>query len=595
MSKKVFVVLSLILVASMLLAACAPAAAPAPAEPTKGTESATSAPVTEPTKAVEVTKVPEATSAPAPADANSKYLTISNQLVSTWVRNFNPFSPDALAPSNLEMYEPMMVYNKNTGKLIPWLATEYSWNADNTVLTFKTRTGVQWNDGQPFSAKDVIFTFNLIKTNAALAAAASSTLNEYVDTYSATDDNTIVIKFKKVFTPALFDLANELIVPEHIWKDVKDPVTYTNDHPVATGPFTEVTKFEDQIFLLDKNPHYWQEGKPYIQGLRFPAWPGNDQANMALINGEVDWAGNFIPDIDKTFVSKNATDFHYYFANADAVMIYLNTNLKPFDNPEIRKAISMGIDRKMVVNVAEFDYAPVLDDTGIGDQYKNWKDPNSAKSTWTSYDVKAANDILDKAGYKKGKDGIRIGPDGKPMKYELIAVSGWTDWVSACQVIAQNMKDLGIDVSVNTPEYNAWYDSLSKKTYQWAIGWSSGGPTPYNFYRGQMSKLTVVAEGESANENWNRFVDPEADKLLDQFANTSDAAKQKEYMNQIQALFVKDAPTLPLFPGPDWYEYVTTRFTGFPTKDDPYAPGAPYNTPGNAGNTLLLLTTIKPK
>jgi peptide/nickel transport system substrate-binding protein len=157
------------------------------------------------------------------------------------------------------------------------------------------------------------------------------------------------------------------------------------------------------------------------------------------------------------------------------------------------------------------------------------------------------------------------------------------------------MKDLGIDITVQTPEYDAWYDQLGKGNHQWAISWSSGGPTPFNFYRGQLSKLTSVKVGDVANENWNRYVDPEADKLLEEFATTADPAKQKSLMDQIQMRFVNDAPALPLFPGPDWYEYVTTRFTGFPTKDDPYAPGPPYATPSGYESPLLVVTNLKPK
>jgi peptide/nickel transport system substrate-binding protein len=315
---------------------------------------------------------------------------------------------------------------------------------------------------------------------------------------------------------------------------------------------------------------------------------------MALANNELDWAGNFVPDIEKTYVAKDPTNFHYYFVGGDAVLLYINPTLKPFDKPEVRKAISMGIDRKMIVNVAMFDYIPPADATGLGDTYAPWKDPKAvADGTWTNYDVKKANEMLDAAGLAKGSDGIRRDQDGNPMKYSFIAVSGWTDWVSACQIIVQNMKDLGIDLTLTTPEENAWYDEISKGQHQWAIGWGSGGPTPYNFYRGQMSKITILPVGESASENWNRYVNPEVDTLLEEFAQTSSPEKQKEIMNQIQMIFVKEAPVIPLFPGPDWYEYNTTRFTGFPTKDDPYAPGPPFTAPYE--HTLIVLTTIKPK
>jgi peptide/nickel transport system substrate-binding protein len=476
----------------------------------------------------------------------------------------------------------MMIYNKSTGQLVPWLATEYAWNSDNTTLTFKIRPGVLWSDGQPFSANDIVYTFELIKNNPALAATASGVLSEYIDTFSAPDANTVEFKFKTVYTPALYDLADQLIVPQHIWKDIADPTTWTNETPVGTGPFTEVTKFETQIYVLEKNPNYWQPGKPYFQGIRYPAYADNDAANLALASGNLDWTGNFVPDIEKTFVAKDPANFHYYFVGGDAVLLYINLKLKPFDDPAVRKAISMGINRKMIVDTAEYSYIPPADATGLGDTYKTWKDPA------------AANAALDAAGLKKGTNGIRLDKSGKPMKYELIVPSGWTDWISAAQIISQNMSDLGIQITLNTPDETTDIETVEKGSFQWAILWGSGGPTPYNFYRGQMSRVTVQKEGDVASENFLRYVNPQADTLLEDFARISDLNQQKQIMSQIEAIYVDQAPSLPLFPGPDWYEYTTSRFTGFPSADNNYAPGVPY--PNSPYNTpLIVLTTIKPK
>jgi peptide/nickel transport system substrate-binding protein len=586
MNKKIFAALSLILIASMFLTACGSAATQAPAAPAAPADSA-------------ATAAPAAADTAAPAAAAStegKYLTVNVEQVSTWLRNFNPFSPDVRYPAQTAMYEPLMVFNKNTNELIPWLATAYKWNDDNTELTFTIRQGVLWSDGQPFSASDVIFTFDLLKKFPALATTATSILNDYVDTVTAPDASTVLIKFKKVYTPALYDLSNQYIVPEHIWKDVTDPVTYTNENPVGTGPFTEVTRFDDQIYVVEKNPHYWQPGKPYFQGLKYPAYPGNDQANMALTNGDLDWAGNFVPDIDNTYVAKDPANFHYYFGEGDTILLYINPALKPFDDPAVRKAVSMGIDRKMVVDTAEYGYIQPSDVTGISAEYASWKTVQvSDEDNWTAYNPEKANAALDALGLKKGADGIRLDKDGKPMKYTLIAVAGWTDWVSACQVIAQNMKDLGITITVETPEFNAWMDELGKGQHQWAISYSSGGPTPLNFYRGLMSKSTMLPVGEASDENWNRIADPEADALMEDFVKTSDAAQQKEIMAKIQTLFIKDAPALPLFPGPDWYEYSTRNFTDWPTKENNYAPGTPYASPAGSMSPLIMLTTIKPK
>jgi peptide/nickel transport system substrate-binding protein len=581
MYRRTLVVISLVSALAMLLSAC-------------GSAPVTPAPAVQPTQAAPGS-APATAAAPA-TGGQPVYLTVNSEQQSTWVRNFNPFSPDTRTQSQTIIYEPMMIFNKSKPELTPWLATGYTWNSDNTLLTFKLRDGVKWSDGQPFTAKDVTYTFDLLKKNPALLNNIGSILTDNLDSWDAPDNLTVEFKFKAVHTPALYLLANEIIVPEHIWKDVQDPATFTNDTPVGTGPFTQIVKFEDQIYILGKNPYYWQPGVPAFDGLRYPAYPGNDQANLALTNGELDWAGNFVPDIEKTWVSKDPTNFHYYFVGGDGVMLYLNPAVKPFDNADVRKAISMGIDRKMMLNVAEYDYVPPSDATGLSEEYKSWKDPAAVSAgTWTNYDAKAANDLLDKAGLKKDASGARLGPDGKPMKYSLIVPNGWTDWISACQIIAQNMKDLGIDITLDTPEQNSWQEQLFTGKFQWAMSWSSGGATPYNFYRGQMSKLTVLPIGDTANENWNRFVDPKADELLDAFAKTSDLAKQKDLMNQLQMVFVNDAPALPLFPGPDWYEYSTAHFTGWPTKENPYAPGPPYAAPVFAPSPLLVVTNLKPK
>ena len=110
-----------------------------------------------------------------------------------------------------------------------------------------------------------------------------------------------------------------------------------------------------------------------------------------------------------------------------------------------------------------------------------------------------------------------------------------------------------------------------------------------------MSKGTVQKIGETAGENWDRYQSPAADNLLDEFAKTSDPAVQKELMNQIQMVFVNEAPAIPLYPQVDWYEYNTARFNGWPTKDNPYAPGPPFAAPVNMETPLLVVTNLTPK
>jgi len=581
-------VLAGLLIVALLMTACGgspttPAAepTPAPAEPAAA----------EPTAATAA----EATAGPAEPTASSDGLiTASAEQQATYVRNFNPFVSDNRRPTNNGVYEPSMIYNTVKGELTPWLATEYAWNDDNTVLTLTYRDDVLWSDGEPFTANDVAFTFNLQKENPGLVGGGQNAW-VYLESVEATSDTTVDFTFKEVFTIGLYDIIGQNIVPEHVWADVEDAVAFTNDNPVGTGPFTEVTNFQNQIYEVRKNPNYWQEGKPFIEGFRFPAYPGNDQANLATINGENDWAANFIPDIEQTYVAKNPDTNGYWFPPIGAtVMLYLNTTKAPFDNVDVRKAISMALNREQIVTVAMYDYTKPADPTGLSDAYPNYKvaDPNSL-GDWTQLNVEQANAMLDSAGLARGADGIRTLPDGTPMVYDINVVSGWSDWVSACNIMAQNLEEVGIQATVKSYDFSAWFDRVQKGEFDLSIGWSSGGATPFNYYRGQMATTKVKPVGEASDENWHRFGSEEADALLTQFAATSDVAEQKAIAEQLQQLFAENAPAIPLFPGPAWYEYNTTRFTDFPNAENPYAQGSFFG--GGTPEQLIVMTTVKPK
>ena len=171
-------------------------------------------------------------------------------IAQSFVRNFNPFASRPLVPTLAGIYEPLMIYNMAKGELVPWLADKYAFSADNKTLTFTLHDGVKWSDGQPFTAQDVAFTFNLLKNKTGLQGPGLQALGAsgYIDSVAAPDDKTVVFTFKVVNTPGLYDIIGQNIVPEHLWKDVADPAKYTNDNPVGTGPFTQVTVFQNQAY-----------------------------------------------------------------------------------------------------------------------------------------------------------------------------------------------------------------------------------------------------------------------------------------------------------------------------------------------------------
>jgi peptide/nickel transport system substrate-binding protein len=123
------------------------------------------------------------------------------------------------------------------------------------------------------------------------------------------------------------------------------------------------------------------------------------------------------------------------------------------------------------------------------------------------------------------------------------------------------------------------------------MGWSNEEPTPYNFYRDLLGTATAKPVGETSARNWHRFGAKQADSLFESFEAATDPAEQKRIIEQLQEIFSETAPSIPLFPGPSWGEYNTRRFTGFPSKENPYAKLSPNNPP----EYLLVLTELKPK
>jgi peptide/nickel transport system substrate-binding protein len=170
--------------------------------------------------------------------------------------------------------------------------------------------------------------------------------------------------------------------------------------------------------------------------------------------------------------------------------------------------------------------------------------------------------------------------------------------MAAAEIMRQNLAEIGVAVTVKTLEYNAWDDALKRGRFDLSMGFGSRGPTPYEFYRGQMDGALVRPIGEKAEVNFHRFADAEAEKVLRRFEATSDAAETAALAVELQRRFVQTAPSIPLFIGPQWGVYNTTRLTGFPSRFRPYASAVPTGSPRGAfpaPDSLPVLLEVRPR
>ncbi len=527
-----------------------------------------------------------------PAEAPPGILVVLQEQQAAWVRNFNPLlaTGGARWPTRAGIYEPLAIYNRATAAWTPWLATAWEWEATPDdgapALRVTLRDGVRWSDGAAFTSKDVAATFALAKDHPALDGGGVWAFLASVET---PDTRTVRFRFSRPYTPGFATLATQPIVPEHVWGAVADPVAWANPDPVGTGPFTEVRRFDTQIWELGRNPTYWQ-GTPAVEALRFPAISSNDQALLALVQGEVDWAGSFVPAVERTF---EARDPHFHAWSpplGDTVFLYAQQTREPLGDVRVRRALSSAIDRARIVKVAMHDMTVPAHPSALSEGYRAWRREDLPTADVTHDPARAAA-LLDAAGWTVDAEGHRRDTAGARLTVPILVPAGWSDWVRAAQVVHDGLAGVGIDAPVQGLDFGAWFDRVGRGDFALALGWSVSGDSPYPFYRSLLGSATWVAPGEVAAANWHRARSPTADALLARFEATSDPAAQHALMDTLQQVFVDELPAIPLFPAPAWGQYNDTRFVGFPNAADPYAP----LTPNAAPDPLLVLTRLRPR
>jgi peptide/nickel transport system substrate-binding protein len=504
-------------------------------------------------------------------------LVIDNESGALWTGNFNPFSGAVNWTSEGIIYEPLVYVNLLTGKATPWLASAYQWGNNNKTLTFTIRHGVQWTDGQPLTAADVLFTFNLLKKYPSADLQAVWSVLKSVQ-QQGTDK--VVFTFAQSAVPFFFFIADlNGIVAQHVWSKVGNPTTYNDSHPVGTGPFM-LGPSSPQTITYVRNPHYWQPGKPYLDKVLYPAFTSNPPANLLLAEGKADWGGQFIPNINAYYVSRDKANNHYWFPPTDNVSLYINQTVPGLNNKLVRQAMAYAIDRNRVSLIGEYGYEPAANQTGIVvPTFAGWQDKAAAAKFNYSYNPAKATALLEQAGAKKNGSGVYV-LNGKPLSFDVINVGGNTDWVSSLEVIASEMKAVGIGINIDnlsqTDYVNKAYNGQFQLLYDTP---PSAGPSPYYELRETLCSCNTAPIGKVASSNYERWQDPQTDALFKQFEATTDSATQHAVINKLQAIMLENVPVIPVTEGVAWYQYSTAKFAGWPTQQNAYASPAPYNWP----------------
>ncbi|HET6239904.1 MAG TPA: ABC transporter substrate-binding protein [Acetobacteraceae bacterium] len=512
---------------------------------------------------------------------------------------WNPYSIGANHQNGPNLiYEPLAYYSAFADKLYMWLAESYQYTPDFKQLTIKTRPGITWSDGVPFGAEDVAYTFNTLR-DLGPKVKWGIDVNQALDEATVTDPNTVVMKFK-IPSPRLFFFATYkydigiYMVPKHIfegqdWTSFKH-FDLTKGWPVTTGPWKVVAASLSQK-MFDRRDSWWAAERklaPMPQMLRSIWLPntGEQQTAQAMMTNQSDTAYDMQPASFSTMLRGNPKiTTHtgqkppYGYVDWWPISLYLNNEVAPFNDKDVRWALSHYIDRKQIVEVgflgaSQVSALPLPPYKPLLPYFDAVKDL-LAKYDTLEFDPKKGDALLAAKGFRK-QGGKWTDPDGKPLTVAIISGPLGTIGPAIGPVVSEMLKRHGIDASLTLPpDFN---DRFQKGNYVGSI-YGHGGSIrePYDTLRLYQGKSIAVPGAHSVN--FSRWKNLDFDKIVDEIYVTDpqDTPRLQELFRAAMEIWLPDLPDIQLVQNHHRIPMNTTYWKNWPTEDNPYINGASWH------------------
>ena len=474
-------------------------------------------------------------------------------------------------------YETPFRYNAMTDQYIPWLASGGKWtSAQQYVMAI--RPNVKWSDGVPMTARDVAYSFNILK----IPTHPQHPLWQDTGLKSVRAvGNTVVFKFTGKPAIGEFDFYrfNVVVVPQHIFShysltDIATGNLGDTSKLVGTGPYLYKSGVgaSSEAVQWVRNPNWWA-----IKALGIKVTPKyivdikngtNAGALSNLLAGNIDLFNNFAPK--SAIQGKFKTYFQTtpYHLGANTTWLFPNTTKKPLNDAQFRKALAYSINMGQIISKSYQGTVNKASPTGLLPIWAKWVSKAAVKTYGFSYNPTKAKALLAAAGYKDvNGDGYVENKDGSKIDLSLVVPNGWSDWMTAIQVIADSAKQVGIKITPGYPDYGTMTDDRGHGRFDLLLGndrqWSN---TPWTYYQ-YVYQLPIL--DNQVNANYERFTDATAWSLTQQLNRTSasNTAAFQSVMTKLETRFMQTLPAIPLWYNGMWSIVNTQYWANWPANN----------------------------
>ncbi len=438
----------------------------------------------------------------------------------------------------------------------PWLAERADPSPDRKSWTVKLRPGVTWHDGQPFTAEDVKFTFEKMKTTT--GGRYSHHVWEYPVFQSAEVIDPLTVKLNFTDAAPTFKIlpGGDLpMVPKHIWESVPNPTTATDIKSIGTGPYKMVEFVPDQIYRLEANPSYFK-GKPKVDRIDVPIVKDAAAAFAALQTGQIDSVDRTVPPELYEQLSNQPGIEVVESTRMESVHLHFNNQKAPLNDPKVRKSITLGINNQALVDTVLLGHGRPGRD-GWTHPDSAWSDPEGKHE----FDVARANRTLDEAGYPRGDGGIRTTPAGGRLEFNITVAANEPQHQRSAQLIGQQVEAIGVRMTVeaidpatlrqrrNNLNYDSFITNLESHAH--------ADPDALSFFF-----HSPVPNAPSAGA-FGAYSNKQFDTLVEEARRQIDNDERKRLLVEAQRIFAEEAPALVLFYPDGDYAFRPAAYNGW--------------------------------